>query len=108
MRQQMVDALIASGLHEASAAVDLLRDGGRIEVHEHHLLCDQMLRIYEIRAGHVSSLQGSHAARLAEATSPKAKERSSGACRSLASSTFLRKGGLSCGATMRNKGKSAQ
>jgi hypothetical protein len=69
MKQQMVDALIASGLHEASAAVNLLRDGGRIEAHEHHILGDQVLRIYGVRAGHVSSLLGSHAARLAEATS---------------------------------------
>jgi hypothetical protein len=69
MKQQMVDALIASGLHEASAAVSLLRDGGRTEVHEHHILCDQVLRIYGIRAVQLSSLPGSHADRLAEATS---------------------------------------
>lgn len=68
MKQQMVDALIASGLHEASAAVNLLRDGGRPEVHEHYILCDQVLHIYGIRTGHVSSLLGSHANRLAAAT----------------------------------------
>jgi hypothetical protein len=66
---EVIDALAVSASREANAAIQLLRDGARIEVHETGVPCLDLLRIYEARLSHVQSKPGAHADRLTEATS---------------------------------------
>jgi len=68
VQDEVLDALAASGLLEASSAVLLLRGEGRAEVHQPTVTCAGLLRTYEIRLRHVRSMPSEHAHRLAEAT----------------------------------------
>ena len=69
MRDEMVSALVASGLCEAGSAISLLRGEGRAEVHQPAVSCADVLMTYEVRLRHVRSISSEHAQRLAEATS---------------------------------------
>jgi hypothetical protein len=69
MRDEVLSALVASGLREAGSAISLLRGGGRAEVHQHAVSCADVLMTYEVRLRHVRSISSEHAQRLAEATS---------------------------------------
>jgi hypothetical protein len=68
MHEELLNALAASGLREASGAMKLLRDGGQLDVHD-GASCDGLLATYEVRLHHVRSMPSKHAHRLAEATS---------------------------------------
>jgi hypothetical protein len=68
MHEELLDALAASGLREAGGALQLLRDGGQLDVHD-GASCDGLLATYEVRLRHVRSMPSEHAHRLAEATS---------------------------------------
>jgi hypothetical protein len=68
MQEEVLEALAASGLREASAAAQLVRNGARLDVHD-EASCDGMMATYRVRLRCVRRMSSEHARSLAEATS---------------------------------------
>lgn len=69
VRDDVLNALVASGLREAGSAISILRGEGRVNVHQHEVTCAGILMTYEARLRHVRSMSSEHAHRLTEAIS---------------------------------------